>query len=168
MASPSNAMNITRSFDVPVTKLFQACTEPTALCEWWGGSRDHKITVDVCDVRPGGKFLYWLQRGPDQPIIRGVFVYEDVVPNQELTFISGFADEAGEFTQAFFSPDFPLQIRNTWRFEDLDDGKSRLMLSGTPHNASDTELACFANMVEKMQAGFGGTLTQLEEYFQKA
>jgi uncharacterized protein YndB with AHSA1/START domain len=163
----SSTLNITRTFDVPVTKLFQACTEATALSEWWGGSRDHKITVDVCDVRPGGKFLYWSQHGVDQPIIRGIFVYEDVVPSQELTFISGFANEAGEFTQAFFSPNFPLQIRNTWRFEDLDGGKSRLVLSGSPHKASDAELAFFANMIENMQTGFAGTFAQLEEYLQK-
>jgi uncharacterized protein YndB with AHSA1/START domain len=54
---------LTRVFDAPRKLVFDACTKPEHLREWFG---PRGFTLPVCkvDLRPGGSFHYIL-RGPD-------------------------------------------------------------------------------------------------------
>ncbi len=47
---------ITRTFDLAVTKVWQAWTEPESFKKWWGPKN---FTCPYCsiDLKPGGKYL---------------------------------------------------------------------------------------------------------------
>jgi uncharacterized protein YndB with AHSA1/START domain len=156
-------MNLSREFDHPVEAVYKAFTEAEGLSQWWGGSRNVKIDIHALDVSVGGGFFYSAKYS-DTMTIRGKFVYRVISPNQQLEFISGFADENGEFTRAFFSPQFPLQLYNVWVFEPIEGGRTRLTISGSPYNATEEETAFFAERIDKMEGGFNGTFDQLQEY----
>lgn len=56
-------LNISRTYDAPRLRVFQAFTNPKHLAEWWG---PHGFTTSTCraDARAGGE-LYLEMRGPD-------------------------------------------------------------------------------------------------------
>ncbi len=48
---------LTRLFDAPRNRVFEACTNPDLISEWWGPRRFTTI-VDKMDVRPGGMWRF--------------------------------------------------------------------------------------------------------------
>ena len=48
---------LTRVFDAPRKRVFEACTDPSLISEWWGSGRFTTI-VDKMDVRPGGMWRF--------------------------------------------------------------------------------------------------------------
>ncbi len=155
---------VNRIFNVPRDLVFKAFTEPEHLVNWWGGSRTAKIQVETFELKPQGKFVYSQKRDENSNRSYALFVYEEIDSPSRIVFVSGFADEKGEFARAFFAADFPLQIRNTWTFEEIEGGKTSLTARGQPLNATEAEEAFFASMLGNMATGFGGTFDQLEEY----
>jgi hypothetical protein len=57
------AIVISRVFAAPRELIWNACTDPKQLVQWWG-PRDFTITIHEMDVRPGGIWKHTLQ-GPD-------------------------------------------------------------------------------------------------------
>jgi uncharacterized protein YndB with AHSA1/START domain len=53
---------MTREFDAPRELVFNAYTDPEFIPNWWG-PRTHTTTVDVMDVRAGGRWRYVLRDG---------------------------------------------------------------------------------------------------------
>jgi uncharacterized protein YndB with AHSA1/START domain len=101
MATPTEAAEeylgrefiITREFDAPRELVFQACTDPNHLAQWWGPKG---FTNPVCewDARPGGK-IYVVMRAPngtDYPMGGEI---REVVPPERLVSVTGALDEAG-------------------------------------------------------------------------
>ncbi len=54
---------MSRVFDVPRELVFQVCTDPNLVPQWWG-PRGLVTTVDKMDMKPGGLWRF-VQRGPD-------------------------------------------------------------------------------------------------------
>jgi len=54
---------ISRVYDAPRAKVWQAWTEPSRLKHWWG-PRGFKVHTCKVDLRPGGVFLYGM-KAPD-------------------------------------------------------------------------------------------------------
>jgi uncharacterized protein YndB with AHSA1/START domain len=155
---------ITRVFNAPRDVVFKAATEAEHLVHWWGGGAD-PIKVEQLDLIPGGKFLYGSGSSESRQWSYGLFVYTEVVGPEKISFVSGFADQDGNFIRAFFSESFPLQVLNTWTFSENEDGKSVLVLRGSPvEGSSAEEVDFFTNMIGMMQIGFGGTFDKLEAH----
>jgi len=86
---------ITREFDAPRRLVWQACTEPEHLAQWWG---PRGFTAPVCewDAQPGNK-IHVVMRAPhgmDFPM-GGRFV--EVKAPGRLVTITGALDEQGRF-----------------------------------------------------------------------
>ena len=160
-ASPDHELSITRTFDAPREKMWQAWTEPERLAQWWG-PKGCDIKVISLELRPGGAFHYSMDL-PNGDIWYGKFTYREVVAPERLVYTSSFADKSGNAIRAPFSPEFPLLILNTLTFSE-QDGKTTLHLSGGPLDASTEEQQFFAGMRASMQQGFDGTFDQLAEY----
>ncbi len=155
---------ITREFNAPKTLVFKVFTEAEHLQHWWGPV-GFKLEVITLDVRAGGKFHYSMKL-EDGTEMFGVFNYKEVLTNEKIVFTSGFADKNGNVVRAAFSESFPLEVLNTWTFEE-ENGKTILTLKGAPCNASEDENNFFTAMKDNMNQGFNGTFNQLESYLVK-
>ena len=56
-------IEMTRTFDAPRELVFEACTRPEHMAQWWG-PRGYTLPVCEMDVRPGGTYRF-VQRGTD-------------------------------------------------------------------------------------------------------
>jgi uncharacterized protein YndB with AHSA1/START domain len=83
---------ITRRFDAPRARVFDAWTKPEHMAEWWdaGGER---LAICEIDPRPGGKFRF-VNQGPNAPEFSGT--YREIVPPERLVFTTHVGPLEGE------------------------------------------------------------------------
>lgn len=157
----SNELVITRLLNASPEMVFKTFTEAEHLAHWWG-PKGMKLEVIKCDVRQGGHFHYKMitQEGHE---MYGVFHYKEIVPPGKIVFTNGFADKDGNLIRAPFAVNFPIEVLNTWTFEE-ENGMTRLTLRGVPYNATDEEQQFFETMHPSMNQGFGGTFDQWTNY----
>ena len=152
---------ISRVYDAPRAKVWQAWTEPSRLKQWWG-PRGFKVHTCKVDLRPGGTFLYGMT-APDGSDMWGKFVYREINAPEKLVFVVSFSDPQGGVTRHPMSPDWPEYILSTVEFADLG-GKTKVSIRWIPHEASEAERKVFEAGRPSMTQGWGGTLDQLETY----
>jgi len=155
---------ITRTFNAPRELVWKAWTEAERLAQWWG-PKGAKIKVHKLDFNPGGIFHYYLES--EHGVMWGRFKYLEIVKPERIVFTNSFSDKDANIVRAPFSNDFPLEIMNILTFSE-QEGKTTVLIKGSPINATEAELNFFNNMFSGMQQGFGGTFDQLEEYLAKA
>jgi uncharacterized protein YndB with AHSA1/START domain len=106
---------LVRVYDAPRQAVFDAWTDPAALCEWYGPD-GFTCTVHDLDVRPGGRAHVDLV-APDGTAHRGRFDYVEVVPGERLVMDVGSHED-----------DDPGRFRMTVTFDEQGDGKTVLTL----------------------------------------
>lgn len=155
---------ISRSFNAPLEKVWLAWSQAAHFAKWWG-PKGCTLKLEKMDFVEGGTMLYAMQ-WPGMPDMWGKFVYGRIVPQQSIEYINSFSNPQGEITRAPFPgmDDWPLQIFNTVTFTQEKDGQTTVTLYGGPINALDTERSRFAGFFESLNQGFGGTLSQLDEF----
>ena len=87
---------ITRIFDAPRERVFEAWTEPEHVGQWWG-PKGVTNTVHEVDARPGGVWRFIMQ-GPDGADYPNTIVYLEVVEPERLLYSHG-DDQEGESGQ---------------------------------------------------------------------
>jgi uncharacterized protein YndB with AHSA1/START domain len=80
-------IEITRVFDAPRERVWQAWTEPDQLVRWWGkrGWTAQRASLEM-DVRPGGGFRVVTISDADGREMVSEGVYREVVPPERLSF----------------------------------------------------------------------------------
>lgn len=106
---------ITRDFDAPRTRVFDAWTKPEVLRHWFGPKGWSLVTCDV-DLKVGGAWRFVVQRANGTEIgMRGV--YREIVPPEHFVH-----------TQTFELEDFPGDLLVT---TDLVEDRGRTSLTST-------------------------------------
>ena len=80
------SLNMTKTINAPVERVFAAWTEPELLHKWWGAHESFSAPVAEVDLRVGGKYrLGMLEPGKDAPYVcHGV--YQEIDPPNKLVF----------------------------------------------------------------------------------
>ena len=93
-ASVDRELVITRTFEAPRHRVFQAWTEPSQVARWWG---PQGFTTTYCDmdIRPGGAFRVCM-RSPEGAHYWKQGVYREVVEPERLVFTFAWEDAEGE------------------------------------------------------------------------
>lgn len=87
---------MTRVFDAPPSVVFQACTDPKHIPDWWG-PREHTTEVDRMDVAHGGLWRLVSRDGDGNEFaFRGV--HHDVVPAERIVRTFEFEGAPGHVT----------------------------------------------------------------------
>jgi uncharacterized protein YndB with AHSA1/START domain len=159
--SNTGVFGITRAFVAPRDLVWKAFTEPEHLVQWWG-PKGFSMQVARLDLRPGGVFHYSM-RSPEGRTMWGKFVYREIAAPERITFVNSFCDEQGDLVRNPFNPNWPLEVLNTITFSE-QEGKTTLILSGGPINASEEEAQTYEGGRDSMQKGFTGTFDQLAAY----
>ena len=128
---------ITRVFDAPRELVFKTYTDPELIPQWWGVGG--QTTVDVMDVRPGGRWRY-VQRDAEgnEQGFRGE--YRDVTPPERLSYTFEWEGMPGHIileTLVFDEQDGKTTIINTSRYDTLEDLEGMLQ-TGAEQGAAIT------------------------------
>jgi uncharacterized protein YndB with AHSA1/START domain len=119
--SVSKDFVISRVFDAPRGLLWKCFTEPERMAQWWGAA-GVKIVKSQMDLRVGGIYHYGMQN-PDGQVMWCRQVFREITPPDRIVLINSFSDEAGGLGRHPLAPQWPLQIRTTYTFEDTPGGK---------------------------------------------
>ena len=168
---PDQCFAISRTFDAPLARVWQAWSEPERLRQWWGPT-GCTIKLKKLDFAEGGEFHYAMT-WPGAPDMWGKFVYARILPQQCIEYVNSFSDESGKITRAPFAglENWPLQVHNTVTFSEQRDEKgikTTIELRSGPINALAVERAQFAGFFDSMNQGFSGTLDQLAAYLKSS
>jgi len=115
---------ITREYAAPRDLVWQACTQPHHLAQWWGPKG---FSAPVCewDARPGGK-IFVIMRGPDGTDYPMGGEVRDVVAPELMVSITGALDGDGNYL---------FQFLHTLTLIERD-GKTKLMMHSRVINAT--------------------------------
>ena len=149
MEAKTRTLRLTRTFDAPRAKVWDAFTKPEMMKKWWG-PKDWTCPVAQIDLRVGGKYLYCMRgaMGPGQPEIDawGGGEYTEVVPMEKFSATDHFADKDGNYIDpkdAGMPGEWPEEMTITVTFEDAGAGKTTVSITHTGHSA---EMAPMAEM----------------------
>ncbi len=156
---------ITRVFDAPRDKVWQAWTEADRLKQWWG-PKGFVVTHCKIDLRPGGIMHYCL-RVPDGSEMWGKFVYREIAQPERLVFVNSFSDAKGGVTRHAGHANWPLEMLTTVIFE-AQGGKTKVTVQWALFDtATDLERKTFDEGRDSMNMGWTGTMDQFAEYLKK-
>jgi uncharacterized protein YndB with AHSA1/START domain len=131
-------IRIERIFDAPRERVWRACTDPELVAQWWG--RGNKLDVKRMEVERGGHWRY-LEHGPE-----GVSGFEgryrEVTPQERIV-------------QTFEWDGMPGYVAvNTTTFEDLGDGRTKLVTTSLFHTPEERDGMLNSGMEQGLNQSF--------------
>jgi uncharacterized protein YndB with AHSA1/START domain len=129
---------MTRIFDAPRERLFEAYTDPSAIPRWWGLGR-FTTSVDVMDVRPGGIWRF-VQHDPDGNEYAFNGEYREVIKPERLTHTFEFEGTPGHVlleTVTFEEDDGKTKVTATTVFQTVED-RDGMLKSGMEDGAAES------------------------------
>jgi uncharacterized protein YndB with AHSA1/START domain len=129
---------MTRIFDAPRERLFEAYTDPGAIPLWWGPRR-YTTTVDVMDVRPGGVWRF-VQHDADGNDYAFNGEYREIVKPERLTSTFEFEGMPGHVlieTVTFEEHDGKTKLTSTTLFQTVED-RDGMLKSGMEEGAAES------------------------------
>lgn len=149
-------VDITRKFNAPVERVWQAWTTPQMVKEWWG-PETYSCPEAKMDVRVGGKSLLAM-KGPDGKVQYSGGTYIEVVPKEKLVTTDQFTDENGRFMSAKDAgmpggEEWPDMSRITIEFKKIGDNESEIHLvhEGIPKSMHDDCVSGWSSSIDKLQ-----------------
>ena len=123
------ALTLSRVFDAPRERVWNAWTDPELVKGWWG-PKGFTSPAGMIDLRVGGSYLFCM-RSPEGKEYWSTGKYLEIEPPRRLVCTDSFADERGNVVPASYhgmESDFPLELQVTVTFEE-EDGKTLMNLS---------------------------------------
>ncbi len=78
-------LRVTRRFDAPRDRVFDAWTNPDVLRSWWAAGPDWKTPGVEVDARPGGRYRLTMQ-DPNGSAHTVVGEYKEITPPERLAY----------------------------------------------------------------------------------
>ncbi len=138
----------TRVFDAPRELVFSCFTDPKHLAQWWGPD-GFTTTTSAFDFRRGGVWRF-VMHGPDGRDYQNRVTFDEIVPPERLVYRHGGGDDVE-----------PVQFTQRLTFEDLGNGRTRLIWHGTFPTAEER-----ARVIKDYGAdkGLAQTMARLADY----
>ncbi len=143
-------MIVTRSFDAPLQKVWDAWTKSEMLDKWWAPKPYDAVTKSF-SFEPGGKWYYYM-KGPEGDQHWCMNIYEEIKAGEYFTATDCFCDEDGNpVTDAVGS--------NHWRIE-FSEQNGVTTVKTTTTFASVEDMKKYLEM--GVEQGFDQGLDQLD------
>jgi uncharacterized protein YndB with AHSA1/START domain len=129
-ATQKHDLIVTRLFDAPVEKVWQAWTDAALLQQWWG-PKGFTCPLARLDVREGGTSLVAMH-SPDHGTHYSIWSYQHITPHERLEFIHNLADSDGNSIDPValgMPPDFPQNQRQTVVFNAVSADRTELIVT---------------------------------------
>jgi len=148
-----------RIFNAPRDLVWRAWTDPEILHRWYGPNIE--TIIHKFDLEPGGSWLNEMKWGDKSNFQKVIF--QEVTPPSVLVWHHYSSTDADwNSTPNPMMADWPRLLLTTVTFEDKGD-KTNVRLSQVPHEATDTEIACFAEAMANMASGWGKGFEIMDE-----
>ena len=150
---------VTRVFDAPVERVWQAWSEPEQVKRWWGPT-GFSCPLAEMDFRVGGTSLVCM-RAPAEfggQDLYNTWTYVDIVPGQRFEYILKFSDAQGQPidpAEIGVPVGVPREVRNVNHFRDLGNGQTALAITEygyTTDQAHDLSKLGMEQCLDKMAA----------------
>src|SRR5256885_15696100 len=102
---------VTREFDAPLEKVWEAWPDKNILDQWWA-PRPWKARTKSMDFREGGIWLYCME-GPEGEKQWCRVDYQTIVPNKSFTGLDAFCDEQGNKNNDFPGMQWKVEFSKT-------------------------------------------------------
>jgi uncharacterized protein YndB with AHSA1/START domain len=156
-------VEVTRTFDAPIDRVWQAWADPAEVMKWWG-PQGFTCPVAEVDLRPGGRALVAM-RAPAEyggGDLYSTWNFTAVEPGARLMYVFNFADpNGGRLTpaQVGLPPGIPDDGEHVVEFRDVGDGRTELRMvehGYTSAEARDQSKVGLEQCLDKMEASFSG------------
>jgi len=150
---------VTRVFDAPVERVWNAWSDPDHLMRWWGPTG---FTSPTCamDFREGGTSLVCM-RSPDGQHFYNTWAYSTIKPRHLIEFVMDLADEHGrrvdDPTGQGLPPDFPRDVHHVVTLVELADDRTELTVTELGYTSAtmlEISAAGLNQCLDKMAASF--------------
>ena len=130
---------ISRTFNLPLSQLWKAWTEPESYRKWWG-PKDYTCCYCSIELEIGGKNLSCM-RSLDGREIWTVATYREIKPMSKIIYVDSFSDDKGnEVAPSVYNmpEDWAKKHRISISCEEVD-GKTKMVLQheGMPVHIHD-------------------------------
>jgi uncharacterized protein YndB with AHSA1/START domain len=161
-------LTVTRVFDAPVERVWQAWVEPPMVMKWWGPTGFTSPSAEM-DFREGGSSLVCM-RAPAEyggQDMYNTWTYTKIVPLERIEYIFRFADKGGRKVspaELGIPAGVPEDGHHVVTFKDLGGGRTEMTMTEhgyTSDLAYETSRLGLEQCLDKMaaaliQAGRGG------------
>ena len=151
-------LTIQRQFNAPPALVWRAWTDPTHLQRWYGPNVE--TVIHEFSLQPGGVWKNEMKMGKGSNY--ELMVFQEVAEPEKLVWHHSSADADWNVTSNPMMPNWPQTFLTTAQFS-ATGGGTQLNFSQSPLNASEAEIATFANALAGMQGGWGKGFDIVEE-----
>lgn len=151
---------VERMFDAPRAMVWRAWTDPELLARWYGPGVD--TIIHKFDLKPGGVWLNEMKWGDKSDLSKAVF--QEVVPDEKMVWHHSSTDSEWNIVSNPMMADWPRVLLTVVTFEEAG-ANTRVRLTWTPLDASEAEMACFANVMGNMAKGWESGFAIMDEMF---
>jgi uncharacterized protein YndB with AHSA1/START domain len=151
-----------REFDATRDMVWRAWTDPELLSRWYGPGVE--TIIHQFDLEAGGIWLNEMRWGDNADFSKMVF--QEVVEGEKIVWHHSSADSEWNIITSPMMPGWPRVLLTTVTFEDMGE-KTKVRLTMVPIDATDEEIACFAEAMAGMDNGWGGGYKILDEMFEE-
>lgn len=149
-----------REFNAPLEMVWRAWTDPELLARWYGPGVE--TIIHEFDLKPGGVWRNEMKWGEKSDLSKMEF--KEVIPQEKMVWHHSSTDSDWNIAPSQMMPDWPRTLLTTVTFEAKGD-KTSVRLTQIPLDATDAEIACFANMMSNMDGGWGSGYKIMDEIF---
>lgn len=149
-------VEVTRTFNAPVERVWQAWSDSELVKEWWGPT-GFSCPLAKVDFREGGTTLVAM-RAPKEMNLPNDFYntwsYTKITPNERIEYTANFADENGA-KQPPIMPGVPEDGHHVVTFKDLGNGTTEMYMAEhdyTVQEARDRSQEGLGQCLDKMAA----------------
>jgi len=147
-----------RSFKAPRATVWKTFSDPDLLARWYGPGVE--TIIHKFDLKAGGQWLNEMRMKGNS--MYSVQDFKEVIDQEKIVFHQGNSDADWNVTSNPMMPDWPQILHTEITFEDKGED-TQMKLVWTPHDASDDEIACFANAVSQMGRGWEAGMSIIDE-----
>lgn len=152
-AEKQKTISIKRTFNLPLTTVWKAWTEPESCKKWWG-PKEYTCPDCIIDFKVGGTYLNSM-KGPDGKEIWSTGTYKEIIPFKKIVLTDSFADSKGNIVPASFynmPGEWDEELMVTIEFEEAD-GKTNMTMqhAGLPVEISDECIKGWQSSFDKLE-----------------
>jgi uncharacterized protein YndB with AHSA1/START domain len=154
---------INRSFDAPISTMFDMWTNPEHFSRWLPPT-GFTMKFQKADIRQGGGSFYSMTNGTNVTMYGRAQYLEIERPNR-VVYTQEFCDEKGNLSRHPMMPKFPATMLTTIQLSEEGPDRTRVTVTWAPHGkVTSEELAAFVQARTGMTGGWTGSFDKLEAY----